>query len=93
MVDACGGSKEAFQLLMLEHIDTLAKTSAQAISNIKFDKVVVWDTGSSAAPEGADKSGGGTATSNFLRGLATALPPTMHLMKDIAGSHILYSMH
>jgi hypothetical protein len=94
MVDACGGSKEAFQLLMLEHIDTLAKTSAQAISNIKFDKVVVWDTGSSGAPEGAaDKSGGGTATSNFLRGLATALPPTMHLMKDIAGIHVVYSLH
>ena len=30
---------------MLEKLDTLAETSAKAISNIKFDKVVVWDSG------------------------------------------------
>jgi hypothetical protein len=32
-------------MMMLEHVDTLAKTSADAISNIQFDKVTVWDTG------------------------------------------------
>jgi len=77
MVESCGGSKDAFQLLMLDHMDKLAETAATAISNIKFDKVVVWDGGNS--------KDGGTATSNFLRGLATALPPTMQIMKDIAG--------
>ena len=34
---------EAFQMLMLEHFDDLVEASARAISNIKFDKVVVWD--------------------------------------------------
>ena len=30
---------------MLEHFDKLAEASAKAISNIKFDKVVVWENG------------------------------------------------
>lgn len=42
IVESCGGSQQAFQMLMLEHIDGLSKTAAQAISNIKFDKIVVW---------------------------------------------------
>ena len=29
LVEACGGAKEAFQLLMLEHLDTLAETCGQ----------------------------------------------------------------
>ena len=45
IIEACGGAQQAFQLLMLEHLDKLAETSAQAISNIKFDKVVVWENG------------------------------------------------
>src|SRR5437773_9899342 len=45
IIEACGGATQAFQLLMLEHLDTLAQTAAQAISNIKFDKVIVWENG------------------------------------------------
>jgi flotillin len=73
LVVAAGGAKEAFQLLMVEHLDTLAETSAKAISNIKFDKVVVWDSG----------NGGGT--SGFLQNMAKTLPPMMHVMREIAG--------
>ncbi len=32
-------------MLMLEHLDNLAEASAKAISNIKFDKIVVWENG------------------------------------------------
>jgi flotillin len=74
LVIAAGGAKEAFQLLMVEHLDTLAETSAKAISNIKFDKVVVWDGG---GPNGA--------TSGFLQSMANTLPPMMHVLRDIAG--------
>ncbi|MGY8769176.1 MAG: flotillin family protein [Pirellulales bacterium] len=78
IVNACGGSKEAFQMLLLEHLDTLAETSAKAISNIKFDKIVVWENG-----------GGGTDgrsnTADFLSGMAKTLPPMMQVMKDIGG--------
>jgi flotillin len=73
LVLAAGGAKEAFQLLMVDHLDTLAETSAKAISNIKFDKVVVWDGG----------NGGGT--SSFLQNMAKTLPPMMHVMREIAG--------
>src|SRR5262249_50307615 len=44
-------------------------------ANVKFDKVVVWEGGGDA------KNG----TAGFLRGLAGALPPMMHMMKDIGG--------
>jgi flotillin len=74
LVLAAGGAKEAFQLMMVEHLDTLAETSAKAISNIKFDKVVVWDSGNGAG-----------ATSGFLQNMAKTLPPMMHVMQEIAG--------
>jgi flotillin len=77
LVLAAGGAKEAFQLLMVEHLDTLAETSAKAISNIKFDKVVVWDSGN-----------GGASASGFLQSMAKTLPPMMHVLRDIADIEI-----
>jgi flotillin len=79
IVQACGGAEQAFQLLMLEHIERLAETSAQAISNIKFDKVIVWETG------GSDGKG---STANFLSSLANSLPPMLQVMKDVGGVEI-----
>ncbi|HEX5726863.1 MAG TPA: SPFH domain-containing protein [Longimicrobiaceae bacterium] len=73
IVAAAGGSKEAFQLLMLEHLDTLAETAALAISNIKFDKIVVWD------------GGDGAATGSFLQNFARTLPPMMQVVQEIGG--------
>src|SRR5947207_3565957 len=78
IIDACGGAPQAFQLLMLEHLDTLATTAAQAISNIKFDKVIVWENGG--------QNGHGTSnTASFLQSLARSMPPMMQVMKDIGG--------
>jgi flotillin len=74
VVEACGGAQQAFQLLMLEHLDTLAETSAKAISNVKFDKVVVWDGG-----------GANGGTSGFLQNMSRTLPPMMNVLRDIAG--------
>merc|ERR1711998_685612 len=78
IVEACGGSEQAYRMLLLEHLDKLAETSATAISNIKFDKVVVWDGGSSG-------EAGGQAVPNFVRGVAGSLPPTLDVLKEIAG--------
>ena len=78
LVEACGGAREAYQLMMLEHLDTLAETSAKAISNIKFDKVVVWDTGA------GDGANGGSSTANFLAGMVKSLPP-LHDVAAMAG--------
>ena len=75
IIDACGSSQAAFQLLMLDHMDALAAASAKAISNIKFDKVVVWEGG-----------GDGTSgTSAFIKDMARMMPPMLQVMKDIGG--------
>jgi len=76
IVDACGGSEAAFRMLMLEHLDTMAETAALAISNIKFDKVIVWEGGG---------QNGESATSGFLHNMMSSLPPMMNVMKDIGG--------
>ncbi len=73
IVKGCGGSQEAFQLLMLEHLEQLSETAAKAISNIKFDKIVVWD-GSK-----------GDSTAGFLQNLGRSLPPMLNMMKDVGG--------
>ncbi len=76
IIEACGGAKEAFQMLMLEHLDNLAEASAKAISNIKFDKVVVWENGG---------QNGKSNTASFLHNMARTLPPMMQVLKDIGG--------
>jgi flotillin len=78
IVDACGGAHSAFQMLMLEHLDHLAETASRAISNIKFDKVIVWDGGAKA-------DGTAGATAGFLQSLGRTLPPTLQIMRDIGG--------
>ena len=83
IVEACGGAQQAFQLMMLEHLDTLAETSAKAISNIKFDKVVVWENG------GAN---GRSNTADFLHKMAGTLPPMLQVMRDIGGVEIPESL-
>src|SRR5438552_4101224 len=79
IIEACGGAPQAFQLLMLEHLDALAQTAAHAISNIKFDKVIVWENGS---------QNGQSATTGFLQSFARTLPPMMQIMKDIGGVEV-----
>ncbi len=76
VIDACGSAQSAFQLLMLEHMDALAQASATAISNIKFDKVVVWEGGG---------TNGTSNTASFLQNMARMMPPMLQVMKDIGG--------
>ncbi|MEN6452211.1 MAG: SPFH domain-containing protein [Thermoguttaceae bacterium] len=79
IIDACGGSEQAFKMLMLEHFDHLVEASAKAISNIKFDKVVVWE---------GNGGNGKSATAGWLHDMARTLPPMMQVMKDIGGVEI-----
>lgn len=76
IIEACGGAQAAFQMLLLEHLDAMAAASAQAISNIKFDKVVVWEGGGSS---------GTSNTSAFIKDMARMMPPMLQVMKDIGG--------
>ena len=80
IIEACGGSQEAFQMMMLEHFDDLVNASAKAISNIKFDKIVVW--------EGGNGKDGTSSTANWLHEMSRTLPPMLQVMKDIGGIEI-----
>lgn len=83
IVEACGGPNQAFQMLMLEHLDNLAECAAKAISNIKFDKVIVWEGGG---------ENGSTSTANFIQGMARTLPPMLQVMRDIGGVELPESL-
>ncbi len=84
IVEACGGAQQAFQLMMLEHLDKLAESSAKAISNIKFDKIVVWENGGG--------QNGRSSTADFLHKMAGTLPPMLQVMRDIGGVEIPESL-
>ena len=79
IIDACGGAEPAFKMLLLEHFDHLVDASAKAISNIRFDKVVVWD---------AAGTNGNSSTASFLHNMARTLPPMMQVLKDVGGVDI-----
>ena len=77
IIEACGSAQSAFQMLMLEHMEGLVQASAKAISNIKFDKVVVWENGGN--------NGQGSNTASFLHNMARTMPPMLQVLRDIGG--------
>ena len=77
MVKAAGGDPDkAYQLLMIEKLPELVKTQVEAVKNIKFDKVTVWDSGNNVDGKGS--------TANFLSGLMKTVPPLNDLF-NMAG--------
>ncbi len=62
----------ATMLLLIEQLPKLVEEQAKAISNLKIDKITVWDNG-----KGKDGKG---STADFLSGMVGALPP----LHDIA---------
>ena len=80
IVKAAGGdSKDAVRLLVVDKLPELVKIQAEAIKNIKIDKITVWENGS-----GKD---GKTATSNFISGMYKAVPPLQEMF-DMAGMQL-----
>ncbi len=63
----------ATSFLMIEKIEDIVAKQVEAIKNIKFDKITVWDGGAG--------SGNGSTTANFMKELIKALPA----MHDLAG--------
>ena len=66
----------ATSFLMIEKIEDIVAKQVEAIKNIKFDKITVWDGGSG--------SGNGSTTANFMKELIKALP-AMHDLASQAG--------
>ena len=77
IVQAAGNnSKDAVLLLIADKLPELVKLQAEAIKNIKIDKITVWENGS-----GKD---GKTSTSNFISGMYKSVPPLQEMF-DMAG--------
>ena len=64
---AGGGADDAMRMMIADKLEELMKIQVDAISNIKIDKVTVWDNG-------ADRDGK-TATAGFLSGMMKSVPP------------------
>lgn len=80
IVKAAGNdSQNAALLLIADKLPELVKTQAEAIKNIKIDKVTVWENGS-----GKD---GKTSTSNFISGMYKAVPPLQEMF-NMAGMQL-----
>jgi flotillin len=75
IIDSCDGdSNVAATLLLLEKMELLVEKQVEAISNLKIDKITVWDSG--------QNSEGGNSTSDFIRGFASSLPPLQEIAKQ-----------
>ena len=78
LVAAAKGLPELAALLMVtEQLPKLVEEQVKAISNLKIDKVTVWEGGRDG------KSGGKTATADFLSGLVGSLPPLHELTRNV----------
>ena len=80
IVKAAGNdSQNAALLLIADKLPELVKIQAEAIKNIKIDKVTVWENGG-----GKD---GQTSTSNFISGMYKAVPPLQEMF-NMAGMQL-----
>ena len=79
VVSAAGGeANDAMKLLIADKLEDLMRIQVDAIKNVKFDKVTVWDSGS---------RDGKSSTANFLSGLMQSLPPMNDLL-NMAGMQL-----
>ncbi|WP_163517189.1 flotillin family protein [Gelidibacter japonicus] len=77
IVKAAGNnSKDAVLLLIADKLPELVKTQAEAIKNIKIDKVTVWENGGNGD--------GKSSTANFLSGMYKSVPPLQDMF-NMAG--------
>lgn len=79
LVQACGNnSQDAATMLMIEKLEEIAKLQAEAIKNLKIDKITVWDSGSSEK---------GSSTANFVSSMVKSLPP-LHEIAAMSGVNL-----
>ncbi|TBN03927.1 flotillin family protein [Hyunsoonleella flava] len=80
IVKAAGNnSRDAVLLLIADKLPELVKTQADAIKNIKIDKVTVWENGNS--------KDGKSSTANFLSGMYQSVPPLQEMF-NMAGMEL-----
>ncbi len=74
LIETCGGAPGAQNMLITEQLPALVREQVNAISNLKIDKVTVWDSGKNAE--------GKTGTADFMSGMISALPPLHELARN-----------
>ncbi len=79
IVEACGGAQQAFQLMMLEHLDTWPRPAPRRSATSSSTRS---SCGKMAAQNGRSN------TADFLHKMAGTLPPMLHVMRDIGGVEI-----
>ncbi|MFT5215135.1 MAG: flotillin [Glaciecola sp.] len=80
IVKAAGNnSRDAVLLLIADKLPELVRTQAEAIKNIKIDKITVWENGG-----GKD---GKSSTANFLSGMYQSVPPLQEMF-NMAGMQL-----
>ncbi len=81
LVQAAGDdSKDAVMIMIADKLPELIKLQAEAIQNIKIDKVTVWDSGSKG-------DNGKTSTADFISGIYGSVPPLQNMF-DMAGMQL-----
>ena len=78
LILACGEKPDqASTMLLIEKLEKLVELQAEAIKNLKIDKITVWDSGK-------ESSDGKNTTSNFISGMVKSLP-ALHDVASMAG--------
>ena len=81
IVQAAGNDpKDAVLLLIADKLPELVEKQAEAIKNIKIDKVTVWDSG-------AKTEDGKNSTANFISGMYKSVPPLQEMF-NMAGMQL-----
>ena len=81
IVKAAGNNpKDAVLLLVADKLPELVRIQAEAIKNIKIDKVTVWDSGAKTAD-------GKGSTANFISGMYKSVPPLQEMF-NMAGMQL-----
>ncbi len=79
LIEACGDdAKSASTMLLIEKLEQIVGLQAEAIKNIKIDKITVWDSGNGGDPTK------GSSTSNFISQFVKSLP-ALHDVASMAG--------
>ncbi len=74
LVFSCNGdARAAATLLMIEKMEELVAKQVEAISNLKIDRITVWDSGAN----------GNSSTANFLSSFIKSLPPLQDLSQMV----------
>ena len=73
IVRATGSANEAAILMITDKLEDIVAKQVEAISNLKIDKITVWDSGAN--------SDGTSTTANFAQSLIKAVPPMNEIFK------------